>query len=593
EVEEKKISKSQGGGIQKMLSKWWTQYLKPVDPELWDYMDSLGYNPQDFALRWLLVWCCREYSLDDVVKLWDYIISDRAICLEREKLNNKDSSIPYLLDGNEETLAVSINPENKKNPFFGNFKVPTISDGFIYSYTYPYHIEDLQTILRDAERSPSLSEFDEKNLNISGYNSDEHTINIESGHSLKDESKFKKSHIEDINGSDYLNDDLYYKDGFLMDVCVAMVITMREKILKSDFSEGMMAIQSFSQKMGVKVPIDTIIGLAKSIKLYRNKYRNRMPISGLIGDLKRQYDLELRYPINNQVKQKKSKREKKCQSMLFPKNEENQDLDKDAVEPPKLISIKSDPIIYLQKKEDFRSKRLGNEIKYCFSDEKVLSKVCKKLNSNHRYSKKIEGKISKQIKLTPIKINVTRKRFEENAENECFKLDENNHVQCKINRNSDSDRNSYIRLSNSSFKTRMENNEPEQDKKVSHLEFDVKTTSTRRSSKESCEITDISKCEIESDLKKLKDICQKNESFDDGDLPPNAFLDILKEIETTKPSVEDLNSGFGQDFTESPPLTAIENLSIDDSSKKKADGKSQQPWDDGDFPMLQQTQFIS
>ncbi|KAJ1964589.1 hypothetical protein GGI12_001332 [Dipsacomyces acuminosporus] len=66
------------GGLQRTLKYWWTKYVRLSDAQLWMHLNSLGIQPEHFALRWLLVWGAREFSLPDVLLLWDALMANRA-----------------------------------------------------------------------------------------------------------------------------------------------------------------------------------------------------------------------------------------------------------------------------------------------------------------------------------------------------------------------------------------------------------------------------------------------------------------------------------------------------------------------------------
>ncbi|KAI8323295.1 RabGAP/TBC, partial [Martensiomyces pterosporus] len=66
------------GGLQHILKYWWCNYVRLADRQLWMRMDGLGIQPEHFALRWLLVWGAREFSLPDVLLLWDALMANRA-----------------------------------------------------------------------------------------------------------------------------------------------------------------------------------------------------------------------------------------------------------------------------------------------------------------------------------------------------------------------------------------------------------------------------------------------------------------------------------------------------------------------------------
>ncbi|OMJ20733.1 TBC1 domain family member 13 [Smittium culicis] len=456
------------GGIQRMLWKWWNEYLKPVDPELWEHMNNLGYKPEDFALRWLLVWCSREFELKNVVRIWDTIISDRAMFFIKEKAkfanlsDLEESSINSVKNGkrieknyvgSSEKITETINNKKvaKKDTFFsifGSFLVPTISDGYNYSYAYPYDIHDDHIFCSKKSSSSPDSSAKDKDVIKSELSDNE----LSDGSTIKSGKQSPSFKIEfslndstnnepsNVNHANRYEEDLENETSFLMDICVAMMLTMREKILKSDFSEGMMSIQSYTREGMSHVSVETLLGIAKSIKSYRTKYRNRMPISGLIGDLKRKFALALYseseksniFKIENERRRSIEKKKKLIENSRNVKRNSvlNILIDKKDIklsleslikekEPIKLVSTNSEPVNNSFERISFSPtpSRIKNELKDVINDEKILSKVYTKMNKKHRYSRKLEGRISKNIKSQPIKINLFHTRNDQGGEN--------------------------------------------------------------------------------------------------------------------------------------------------------------------------------
>jgi len=50
--------------------------LKQHDPQLYNYLDNLGIEPQFYALRWVRLLFAREFHLEDAMVLWDAIFSN-------------------------------------------------------------------------------------------------------------------------------------------------------------------------------------------------------------------------------------------------------------------------------------------------------------------------------------------------------------------------------------------------------------------------------------------------------------------------------------------------------------------------------------
>ncbi|KAJ1891789.1 hypothetical protein LPJ81_005676, partial [Coemansia sp. IMI 209127] len=69
---------SEIGGLQSIIRHWWENYVRTADSQLWSRLVSLGVHPEHFAVRWLLVWGAREFSLPDVLILWDTLMANRA-----------------------------------------------------------------------------------------------------------------------------------------------------------------------------------------------------------------------------------------------------------------------------------------------------------------------------------------------------------------------------------------------------------------------------------------------------------------------------------------------------------------------------------
>ncbi|KAJ1821387.1 hypothetical protein LPJ56_003251, partial [Coemansia sp. RSA 2599] len=61
------------------LQQWWTLRVRAADPELWQRLTALGARPEHFAVRWLLVWGAREFSLPDVLALWDAVLASSVV----------------------------------------------------------------------------------------------------------------------------------------------------------------------------------------------------------------------------------------------------------------------------------------------------------------------------------------------------------------------------------------------------------------------------------------------------------------------------------------------------------------------------------
>ncbi|KAJ2080994.1 hypothetical protein H4R24_002663 [Coemansia sp. RSA 988] len=67
-----------GGGLRHVLRQWWDTQVAAADVALWRRLHAIGLRPEDFAVRWLLVWGARELALPDVLELWDALLANRV-----------------------------------------------------------------------------------------------------------------------------------------------------------------------------------------------------------------------------------------------------------------------------------------------------------------------------------------------------------------------------------------------------------------------------------------------------------------------------------------------------------------------------------
>jgi hypothetical protein len=51
------------------------KYLKAVDYELWEKLDSEAVHPQFYTFRWLALMLSQEFGLYDTMRLWDNLLS--------------------------------------------------------------------------------------------------------------------------------------------------------------------------------------------------------------------------------------------------------------------------------------------------------------------------------------------------------------------------------------------------------------------------------------------------------------------------------------------------------------------------------------
>jgi hypothetical protein len=61
-------------GIKARISTF-DNYLSVLDNELFLYLEKEGVNPQFYALRWIILLLTQEFHLNDVLRLWDSLLS--------------------------------------------------------------------------------------------------------------------------------------------------------------------------------------------------------------------------------------------------------------------------------------------------------------------------------------------------------------------------------------------------------------------------------------------------------------------------------------------------------------------------------------
>jgi hypothetical protein len=49
--------------------------LMTHDPELHSYLSNEGVNPQFYSLRWIMLMLTQEFKLNDLLRLWDSLLS--------------------------------------------------------------------------------------------------------------------------------------------------------------------------------------------------------------------------------------------------------------------------------------------------------------------------------------------------------------------------------------------------------------------------------------------------------------------------------------------------------------------------------------
>ena len=50
--------------------------LRLVDPEVHEKLKFENVNPQFYSLRWIMLLCCQEFDMPNVIRLWDTLLSD-------------------------------------------------------------------------------------------------------------------------------------------------------------------------------------------------------------------------------------------------------------------------------------------------------------------------------------------------------------------------------------------------------------------------------------------------------------------------------------------------------------------------------------
>jgi hypothetical protein len=53
------------------------QHLEVVDPDVYFHLINLDIKPQFFAFRWLSLLLAQEFSLPDLIALWDCVFSNK------------------------------------------------------------------------------------------------------------------------------------------------------------------------------------------------------------------------------------------------------------------------------------------------------------------------------------------------------------------------------------------------------------------------------------------------------------------------------------------------------------------------------------
>ncbi|SBT78213.1 GTPase-activating protein, putative [Plasmodium ovale] len=112
--EEKKIQSTKNSYKTVLLQKCtyiFHKLLKNADKLLYNHLISLSIEPQIFLLRWIRLFYCREFQIDDTVILWDnfFAESDENYCLKRLFKYPPVENIRILID-----LSFKIKSRNEK-----------------------------------------------------------------------------------------------------------------------------------------------------------------------------------------------------------------------------------------------------------------------------------------------------------------------------------------------------------------------------------------------------------------------------------------------------------------------------------------------
>lgn len=82
DIVQKRSESGIGATMRRVMSK-----LKDCDPSLWSNMKSKAIHPAYFLFRWISVLFTMEFTLPDVIRLWDSILADVSLDLNQVKLD--------------------------------------------------------------------------------------------------------------------------------------------------------------------------------------------------------------------------------------------------------------------------------------------------------------------------------------------------------------------------------------------------------------------------------------------------------------------------------------------------------------------------
>ncbi|KAK9728464.1 hypothetical protein K7432_001067 [Basidiobolus ranarum] len=85
------LDNSADSGINASMKRM-NESLKEMDQELWQNLEDKNIIPTYYAFRWLTVMCTQEFSLPEVIRLWDSILADQ------DRSNGNGDGLGFLID---------------------------------------------------------------------------------------------------------------------------------------------------------------------------------------------------------------------------------------------------------------------------------------------------------------------------------------------------------------------------------------------------------------------------------------------------------------------------------------------------------------
>ena len=62
-------------GVHKIINKM-KKLIEQADPEVLTHLDNLDINFMDFAYRWVSCYLTREFTMFQIIRLWDTYLSE-------------------------------------------------------------------------------------------------------------------------------------------------------------------------------------------------------------------------------------------------------------------------------------------------------------------------------------------------------------------------------------------------------------------------------------------------------------------------------------------------------------------------------------